>query len=275
MRSRIAKSRAFTLVELLVVIAIIAVLVSLLLPALRKAREAAVSTQCLANLHQCGMGLHLYANTFSSAVPASFSYKQNPGYNDQYYHWFLDGQICPTQFIPPRVLGCPRQQYSDSITLINSSGIRVTEKVNKNSIYGMIGLPGGTFGLKEKDFYFSIQREGGPFNYFKLNKMKGGIATDYLFMGCTSAATGFGFERPNLGCPQLVARQAWGGGSWDSQAIWMAHGTESYAWANGLFADGHAEALNEQRLLTSSNSWSSSMRGIRAWKNWYGKVIVK
>src|SRR5437016_3750037 len=54
--------RAFTLVELLVVIGIIAVLISVLLPALKMAREQALSAQCLANLRQCGQTLYLYAN---------------------------------------------------------------------------------------------------------------------------------------------------------------------------------------------------------------------
>ena len=62
--------RGFTLVELLVVIAIIAVLASLLLPALGKAKERGKRSQCLNNLRQQAIGLSLYAQDHDDRLPA-------------------------------------------------------------------------------------------------------------------------------------------------------------------------------------------------------------
>lgn len=89
--------RAFTLIELLVVIAIIAILASLLLPALAKAKAQAQSAGCKSNIRQIGLALNLHLSDYQSYPQHYHVTTANP-FSDQY------GDIMGKAF---RVYWCP------------------------------------------------------------------------------------------------------------------------------------------------------------------------
>ncbi len=95
------KTRGFTLVELLVVIGIIAVLISLLLPALNKAREQAKAVKCMSNLRQIAMAYQFYAHENRGWFPVSLVDDNFYGTKVYFRGYYSDEWIRTEDFATP------------------------------------------------------------------------------------------------------------------------------------------------------------------------------
>jgi prepilin-type processing-associated H-X9-DG protein/prepilin-type N-terminal cleavage/methylation domain-containing protein len=245
---------AFTLIELLVVVAIITVLMTLMLPALNSAREAAKRVACLVQQRQIGIAWHLFAIDHDGIVMGADSYvwPKESSTNRRNWHWFIDGSS-RSGMIFANYLG-----VSDERT---PTAIRCTKNVAGS--YGVYTShhPDPQWGPRDTvDTYFMYKGMDVTLHgirwistqYFRINHcpqpanflMLADTDRQYLLGGMWSF---------NVDGPDYM-------NTFRGVGIYMKHGSQG----NGLYLDGHVAACTPQTLLEVVNRpRGRSVSGIR------------
>ena len=195
------RNRGFTLIEMLMVIAIIAILASLLAPALQKSLESARTVHCLNNLRQCGVALHQFAADNRGRLPCSAypTYYSGPewsrklgddGYvpgKELYGYWSSPLYECVTapnaQYDPGHAYPHHRNFGANNLVLGNLADVYSEEDHNagRKPPPGGIKLsrihgPSQVAALVDAPFYghdygcwYRIEPEGGPWLPWTVN----------------------------------------------------------------------------------------------------------
>jgi len=96
MKNPVLYRRSFTLIELLVVVALTAILLAMLMPALKSVKNQAKSVNCVSNLRQCGAAAHLYMNEWNGLL---LRYQWDGALDITWYKSLMRGSYLPTNSV--------------------------------------------------------------------------------------------------------------------------------------------------------------------------------